>query len=103
MVRSGNVVRGAFISWGLSIVCVILVSVVFPGIVDHYDSEYYIYFPEAIGIPVVVFTGLIPALIVATFAGFVGELVKWWKKSKKTEKSYNRDGEFLSSDGNQSE
>jgi hypothetical protein len=103
VVRSGNVVRGAFIGWGLSIVCVILVSAVFPGIVAHYDSEYYIYFPEAIGIPLVVFTGLVPAFIVATVAGFVRELMKRWIKLNKTEKGRDRDGDFILSDDNQSE
>ena len=38
VVRSGKVVQGAFIGWGLSIVCVILVSAVFLWIVAHYDS-----------------------------------------------------------------
>jgi len=70
---------------------------------SFYHSEYCKYFPEATGVPLVILTGLIPALIVATFAGFVRELMKWWRKSVKTEKSRDRDGESLLSDDNQSE
>lgn len=103
VIRSGKVIRGAFIGWGLSIVCVFLVSVVFPWPMSFYHSEYCKYFPEATGVPLVILTGLIPALIVATFAGFVRELMKWWRKSVKTEKSRDRDGESLLSDDNQSE
>lgn len=71
VLRSGKIVTGALIGWGLSIVCIFLVSVVFPAIVAVYDTEYVAFFPEAIGVLCVIFFGWAPALVVAVFARLV--------------------------------
>ena len=69
VLRTGRIVKGAFIGWGLSIICVFLVAVVFPAAVSIYHEEYSRLFPEAIGVVAVMFTGWLPASIVAILAG----------------------------------
>jgi hypothetical protein len=74
--------RGILIGYGLSIVCVFLVSVVFPGIVAIYNKEYSLYFPEAIGVPAIIFTGWLPSSVVALIAGLIRYIVKhFWPQS----------------------
>jgi hypothetical protein len=84
VVRSGKIVKGALIGWGLSIICVFIVSVVLPGLVGLYDSEYSRYFPEAIGVPGVMATGWVPAFLVAAVARLVKQGTKHWPKTDKT-------------------
>jgi len=83
VLRSGRVVKGLFIGWGLSIVGIFLASVVLPGIVNVYNSEYCQYFPEAIGVPAVMFLGWMPALVAAALAGIIRYAARRWAKSDK--------------------
>jgi hypothetical protein len=70
------------IGYGLSILCVFLVSVVLPGIVAEYNKEYSLCFPEAIGVPMVIFIGWLHASVVAVTAGLIRYIVKrFWPKS----------------------
>ena len=85
VVRSGKIVKGAFIGWGLSIVCIFLVSVVFPAFMGIYNREYCKYFPEAIGVGGIIIAGGLPAFVVATVAGLIRDLMKRWMKSNKAE------------------
>ena len=74
--------KGVFIGWGFSIICVFLVSVVFPGVVAIYDKEYSRYFPEAIGVPAIIFTGWLHASVVAIVAGLLRHVTKrFWLHS----------------------
>jgi hypothetical protein len=90
VLRTGKVVRGAFIGWGLSIVCVFIVSVVLPGFVALYDSEYSGYFPESIAVPGVMFVGWVPALLVAGVARLVKEGIVRWAQADKTRGSQEK-------------
>ena len=83
VLRTGKVVIGMFLSWGLTIICVFLVSVVFPAIVAVYNTEYVALFPEAIAVPAVMFTGWAPAFVVAALAGFVKLAIKHWVKPER--------------------
>jgi hypothetical protein len=76
VLRSGKVLKGILIGWGLSILCIFLDSVVFTGVVAIYNKEYSLCFPEAIAIPAVIFTGWIPASVVAIIAGFIRHIKK---------------------------
>lgn len=87
VLRTGKVVKGAFIGWGLSIVCAFIVSVVLPGFVALYDSEYSRYFPESIGVPGVMFAGLIPALLIAVVARLLKDGIEHWAKSHRSASS----------------
>ena len=71
VLRSGKIVKGALIGWGLSIVCVFLISVVLPAVVALYDIEYASFFPDAIGVPGVMVIGWVPGLLVAVVARLV--------------------------------
>ena len=81
VVRSGKLLKGLFIGWGLSIICFFLISTVVPALVGTLDSEYRLYFPEEIGLPIVIALGWIPALIVSTVAALIRHLMRSWKKS----------------------
>jgi len=83
VLRSGRVVKGLFIGWGLSIVGIFLASVVFPGLVSVYNSEYCQYFPEAIGVGAVMFLGWMPASVTAVLAGIIRYGARRWTKSDK--------------------
>jgi len=76
VLRSGKVLKGILIGWGLSILCIFLDSVVFPGVVAIYSKEYSLYFPEAIAVPAIISIGLLPATIVAIVAGFIRHITK---------------------------
>ena len=82
VLRSGKVVWGTLIGWGLSIVCIILVSMVFPAIVAVYNKEYAAFFPEATGVPMIMFMGWVPAYGLAALAG---RLKQGSEPRKKTE------------------
>lgn len=69
VLRSGKIIKGVFIGWGLSIVCVFLVVVVFPAVLTIFNEQYTSFFPDAIGLPLIMLTGWLPALIVAILAG----------------------------------
>lgn len=71
VLRSGKILKGILIGYGLSIVCVFLVSVVFPGILAGYNKEYSLCFPEAIAVPAVIFTGWLPSSVVVIIAGII--------------------------------
>jgi hypothetical protein len=74
--------KGILIGYGLSIICVILVSVILPGIVAVYNKEYSLCFPEAIGVPAVILTGWLHASVVAVIAGLIRYIVKrFWPQS----------------------
>ena len=82
VLRSGKILKGILIGWGLSIICIFLVSVVFPGVVALYDKEYCRYFPEAIGVPAIIFTGWLPASVIAIIAGLLRQVAKrFWPHS----------------------
>ncbi len=81
VLRSGRVLNGVFIGWGLSIVGIFLASVVFPGIVSVYNSEYCQYFPEAIGVGAIMVLGWMPASVAAALAGIIRYAVRRWLKS----------------------
>ncbi len=83
VLRSGKIVKGVIIGWGLSIICVFLVSVVLPAIVAVYDSEYIALFPEAIGVPFVMIGGWVSALIVALLARLVKRGIEHWAKTSR--------------------
>jgi len=83
VLRGGKVVKGLFIGWGLSIVGIFLASVVLPGIVNVYNSEYCQYFPEAIGVGAVLVLGWMPASVVAALAGLIRYGARRWLKSDK--------------------
>lgn len=86
VLRSGKIPKGILIGYGLSILCVFLVSVVLPGIVAEYNKEYSLYFPEAIGVPAIIFTGWLPVSVVAIIAGFVRHITKYfWTQSGQSE------------------
>jgi len=72
VLRSGRVIGGILIGWGLSIICVFLVSVLLPGVlavvVGH--EEYSQLFPEEIGVFAIAVTGWLPASVVAIIAAF---------------------------------
>ena len=83
VLRSGKVLKGILIGWGLTIICVFLVSVVFPGVVAIYDNEYSRYFPEAIGVSAIIFTGWLPASVAAIVAGLLRHVTKrFWPHSE---------------------
>ena len=82
VLRSGRILKGILIGYGLSIICVFLASVVLPGVVALYDKEYCRYFPEAIGVPAIIFTGWLPASVVAIIAGLIRYITKrFWLHS----------------------
>lgn len=82
VLRSGKILKGILIGYGLTIIFVFLVSVVFPGVVAIYDKEYSRYFPEAIGVPAIILTGWLPASVVAIVAGFLRHVIKrFWPHS----------------------
>jgi hypothetical protein len=76
VLRSGRILKGILIGWGLSIICVFLASVVFPGVVAIYNKEYSLYFPEAIGVRAIIFTGWLPASVVAIASGLTRNITK---------------------------
>jgi len=76
VLRSGKILKGILIGYGLSIICVFLASVVFPGVVAIYDKEYSRYFPEAIGVAAIIFTGWLLASVVAIVAGLIRHITK---------------------------
>jgi len=83
VLRRDRILKGILIGWGLSIICVFLASVVFPGVVALYDKEYCRYFPEAIGVPAIIFTGWLPASVVAIVAGLLRHVTKrFWPLSR---------------------
>jgi len=83
VLRSGKIIKGMLIGYGLSIVCVFLVSVVFPGILAGYDKEYSLCFPEAIAVPAIIFTGWLSSSIVVVIAGLIRYFVaRFWSHSK---------------------
>lgn len=94
VLRSGKVVWGTLIGWGLSIICVFLVSVVFPAIVAVFNTKYVALFPEAIGVPAVIFTGWVPAYAVAALAGLVKLVIEPRKKTERpaTTRQKHEDG-----------
>lgn len=81
VLRSGKIVKGVLIGWGLTIICVFLISVVLPAIVAVYDTEYVALFPEAIGVLPVMIGGWIPALLVAVLARLVKLGIERWAKT----------------------
>jgi len=83
VLRSGEVLSGLFIGWGLSIVGIFLASVFFPGIVGAYNNEYCQYFPGAIGVGAIMVLGWMPALVVAALAGIIRYVARRWLKSAK--------------------
>jgi hypothetical protein len=86
VLRTGNILKGILIGYVLSIVCVFMVSIVLPGIVALYKKEYSLYFPEAIGVPAVIFTGWLPVSVVVIIAGFVRHITKrFWTQSGQSE------------------
>jgi hypothetical protein len=87
VVRSGKIVKGVLIGWGLSIICVFIVSVVLPGLAGLYDSEYARYFPEAIAVPGVIATGWAPALVVAVAARLLKQGIEYWAKTHRPGRS----------------
>ena len=76
VLRNGKILNGILIGYGLTIICIFLVSVVLPGIVAIYDEEYCKYFPEAIGVIPVILTGWLPASIVTAIAAFIRHITK---------------------------
>jgi len=83
VLRSGKVLSGVFIGRGLSIVGIFLASVVFPGIVSVYNSEYCQYFPEAICVGPIMFLGWMPASVAALLAGIIRYVARRWLKADK--------------------
>jgi len=69
VLQSGKIIKGVFIGWGLFIICTFLITVVFPAVVALYNYDYCRFFPEAIGLPLVILAGWLPASIVSIVAG----------------------------------
>lgn len=82
VLRSGRVVWGILIGWGLTIICAILVSIVFPAIVAVFNTKYVAFFPDAICVTAVIFMGWQPAFVVAAIAGFVKLVIEPRKKTE---------------------
>ena len=72
VLQSGRIISGFLIGWGLSIICIILVSVVLPLVVSVYNDEYVLYFPDATGVGAVVLVGWAPVLVVVGVAKLIG-------------------------------
>jgi len=88
VLRSGKILKGILIGWGLSILCIFLDSVVFPGVVAIYNKEYSLYFPEAIAVPAIIFTGWLPASVVAIVAGLIRHVTKrFWPYNEQMKKT----------------
>ena len=52
----------------------------------EYNKEYSLYFPEAIGVPAIIFTGWLPVSVVVIIAGFVRHIIKhFWTQSVQLE------------------
>jgi hypothetical protein len=100
VLRSGKIFKGILIGYGLSIICISLASVVLPGIVAIYDKEYCQYFPEAIAVPAIIFTGWLPVSIVVIIALIIRHIAKrFWPcsgkmpiKEENTEKTKDNQG-----------
>lgn len=71
VLRTGRIIKGLFMGWGLSVICVFVVAVVFPAIMAVYSEQCSLFFPEATGVFAIILTGWLPASGVALVAGFV--------------------------------
>ena len=84
--RTAKVIKGLFVGWGLTIICVGLVAVVFPAIIFHFNKQYALYFPDAPAVVLVVFTGWFPASIAVILAWI---LRKSWNALKQSHHAKN--------------
>jgi len=82
VLRSGKILKGILIGYGLSIVCVFLISVVIPGVLAGYNKEYSLFFPEAIAVTAVIFTGWLPSSVVAVIAGLIRYFVGRFSRTR---------------------
>lgn len=76
VLRTGRVVIGFFLCWGLTIFCAFLASVVLPSIVALFSTDYVRLFPDAIAVGATIFFGWAGAFATAALAGFIRILVK---------------------------
>jgi hypothetical protein len=85
VLRSGRILKGILIGWGLSIVFIFLDSVMFPGVVAIYNKEYSLCFPEAIAVLPTILTGWLSACFVAIVAGLIRHVTRrFWLHSGQT-------------------
>ena len=91
VLRSGNWLRGIFLSWGLLFLSFFIVSVPLFGIVAAYNKDLAVRcFPEAIGNTPVLLLGWFPALIISAAAAAIRFLIRYFCPSLLPDKKKKR-------------
>ena len=84
--KTGRVLKGILLSWGLNFLYAILISFFIPsiifGILPDYKQVIYDSFPDSIGIGPTLFLGWFPALIVCGIAYGIHRSINMGQKSK---------------------
>ena len=80
MYKGGGLLSSILLCWGLYIVWAVVWCIVLPAAALYFSKEIFLLFPEVIGVPVIVFAGWLPCMLVCSIACGVISMVRPGKK-----------------------
>jgi hypothetical protein len=85
--KGSNLLSNIVLCWALAVLWAVTWCIVLPAIFLPFSKEIYLLFPEAIGIPVILFLGWIPITLYCSVAYVIIIIIKKIRKSQTPNKS----------------
>ena len=79
MWKGGNLLLNILLSYVLLVLWAITWCLILPAIALYFSEDLFRMFPEAIGVPAIIYTGWIYSLVICSVAYAIIKIVKKWR------------------------